>query len=1243
MKEKELKELKLTKNIIIPFPNFQQNTIISPTQMNDNFEEIEHAYNTLIDNHNGALEKINKVLSDLTSSDNEALTNEQFRVQAENIRVQNESERVSNEEERISEETKRIAMYNTHLNDEIRREQKHIQMVGEFDLKKTELDAFIGEKEEEVQNAINSIPTKEELKGEKGDKGDRGEKGEQGERGLQGIQGLKGDKGDKGDKGEKGDKGDPGQNTIIDYIYEEVNSPNPSVSNSIEGSLEDIQILGNTVQDPDNLADIKSVGVLQEDGTYKMSISSCGKNFNSGLELGGLNTTTGDISVDNTKFRSKNYIKIKPNMDINIKMYTQDLVVNSIFEYDANLKFIKNISPGTALSSNCAYIKVQGRHTTNGTDITSILNNNVDLQIEEGTVATPYKPYQENKCDILLPCQLEKVGDVSDRLYYDDVEKAWCIEKNILNTKFKPNSFYSGVNLNLVRMDVHTLFKFVSWKSGQFITELVELKNGTDWDNLSNVDKFSTLTGTNKFDVLCSKEIDSLETFNKDITIIGVALTPQKIILPLSTQISLNSFFGTTHVYMESGEVEGTIKCKIPKSLGATVQSLNNKTDILSDRIEAIEGLKDSQNMKYETDKGYLVCKETKNGVIDDLKIEGKTLVNIHPKSTPSFAVSDSENTGYNIVKREGYIKVTGSDLGTTTYRYVNMGQIKLDMFKPNTPYTLVFTKLKGASYATLQDGNSQNPINNSITIQDNVLAYTFRTKETYVKSSQILYLWVDSNLTTIDIEVEDPMIFEGDLSANPPSGYIEGLKSVGEDVDKIEVLSCNENLFDTDGLTYGRVNSLVIGKYYNEVYLKSNNAQSRVIGLPVRLPQNSNLKFYFKCEGYQIAHAFFDENLRLVRDSSWHPNAIAISPRGGEVYLGSYIRRDDNTVMSKSDIEYIKQNATIIASNNFESIVYTPHQSDKKQILFYNENGELEPVTELHKWDSIEKHSDNKWYYHKRSGKVVLNGSENWSIVHLELDNTHRLGTNKLINCMKPNCTVICDKFTQQTDNQQYNNDIEGISTNAYSNLYIRISKSKLSTQDVEGFKQWLQANNVTVVYQLAQEKVYELAPLHLNSYANETLILCNSGAISPKMEFSITSHINELVKAYGERINLLEEKVYQYMVTQNRMQLASTYSADSVTFKVDYFSLCGDEENYDEDLYNLILNNILVGKDNYDYDKMFTIILDYASWNQISWEQFDILVGLMDMQHNPPVEELPTEDGIEEDIIENEETPVE
>ena len=75
-------------------------------------------------------------------------------------------------------------------------------------------------------------------------------------------------------------------NKIIEYVDE---SNNPifgefedtyiSVTDSIDGAIQDIEIKGNTVQDPDNLSDIKSVGELQEDGTYKMSILSCGKNL----------------------------------------------------------------------------------------------------------------------------------------------------------------------------------------------------------------------------------------------------------------------------------------------------------------------------------------------------------------------------------------------------------------------------------------------------------------------------------------------------------------------------------------------------------------------------------------------------------------------------------------------------------------------------------------------------------------------------------------------------------------------------------------------------------------------------------------------------------------------------------------------------------------------------------------------------------------------------------------------------
>ncbi len=122
---KDLSKLKLTKSVIVPFPNFQQNTIISPTQINDNFEEIEYAYNNLIDNHNGAIQSLQNALNEL---------------------ITNNDEIVSNEEERIKREEKRIETYNTHVSNETKREEAHSNMIATFDLKI-----------EEVNNLLNSV------------------------------------------------------------------------------------------------------------------------------------------------------------------------------------------------------------------------------------------------------------------------------------------------------------------------------------------------------------------------------------------------------------------------------------------------------------------------------------------------------------------------------------------------------------------------------------------------------------------------------------------------------------------------------------------------------------------------------------------------------------------------------------------------------------------------------------------------------------------------------------------------------------------------------------------------------------------------------------------------------------------------------------------------------------------------------------------------------------------------------
>lgn len=88
----------------------------------------------------------------------------------------------------------------------------------------------------------------------------------------------------------------------------------------------------------------------------------------------------------------------------------------------------------------------------------------------------------------------------------------------------------------------------------------------------------------------------------------------------------------------------------------------------------------------------------------------------------------------------------------------------------------------------------------------------------------------------------------------------------------------------------------------------------------------------------------------------------------------------------------------------------------------------------------------------------------------------------------------------------------------------YINITKSKLSTQDVQGFKAWLQANNVTVVYQLAQEKVYECTNIDLITYANETNYIVESGAIIPKTTLKVHNNIANVISALQKKVSVLE-----------------------------------------------------------------------------------------------------------------------
>lgn len=860
-----------------------------------------------------------------------------------------------------------------------------------------------------------------------------------------------------------------------------------TVSGSKEGSITDIEILGNTVQSSTNLADIQSVGTLQEDGRYKLSILSCGKNlFDGVLELGGFTWANGLPSSSSDRVRSVNFIKVKSNTSIIANISGVNC---GIFEFDKNFVFIKSTQGQNKIvtSSTTCYIKIQ--------DYTTDLTKNI--QLEEGTVATSYEPYKENKSSILLPCQLEKVGTVSDRLFRRE-DGVWCVEKNIEtvnldNLNFSNASSYDLTNTSYWYTSAGVIKNVLTTSAtGYLTTKGISINYG----NISTTDSVGVGLGTTGVVRLRILKTETIQEATKNWMIKYQLATPQIIELPLDTQIQLNSFNGVTNIFTEDTVIEPTIKATVPKSLGASVQSLVNKTDNLSDRVEAVEKLKKGSELEVSAENGYVVCENTNNGQIEGLKIEGKTLVNL-------FDAKDLYNKDIKFnISGDGFATYK-SDFGYGDYIHTNISQ-----FKPNTKYTIIIeskdNKTNGVITLNVSDprtifqGASTSIGSTIFNAGENIAKmFTMKTASTFTETMKWGIYLVGNNLTgTVSLRT---IILEGDHTQNPPS-YFEGLKSVGDGVDKIEVLSRKEdgNLFNSNWII-GKIDHTT-GQYATGTYYCSNY---------VLVPSATTIYTNFAINVF-----YYDKNKNFIS-------------------FGNTVL-ENHSFTTPSNCRYIRVYRGSIPSNAILSVnklvTSSVCKENKKQILIQNSDGTYEkPILRStgNVSDTIEKHSDGKYYYHKRCEEVTLNGSE--STWFLDTGATSHEDTlffatkNISLNPYANYC--ISDKFLYSICYSK-NVDKEGIYVSPYG-YRIRILKSKLSTQDVTGFKAWLQSNNVTVVYQLATEEVYECVNLDLDSYEGETSVIFDGGAISPKITFKIASHIANTIKVLKDRINYLEGKV--------------------------------------------------------------------------------------------------------------------
>ncbi|MGL5330716.1 MAG: hypothetical protein ACRDD7_15720, partial [Peptostreptococcaceae bacterium] len=350
-----------------------------------------------------------------------------------------------------------------------------------------------------------------------------------------------------------------------------------SINNTLDGYLKNVEIKGNTIQNETDLADIKSVGdKVEGQELYKIPLLSVGKNlFDGELQLGALNVD-GTVSVNNDRCVSKNFINISGGNTLFLSNSLGYSISRSAV-YDKNKNFISIVSNGVQVPLNACYYKF------------CLVGNNLsnNIQLEEGTQATPYEPYKEHKLTILSPVQLEKVGTVQDIVYENG-----DIDKNIQTVYYKDLINIAGVSSNAnywFATGSHPSIKPGAYNtSGSNVISNIKFSHSFEESEHVWYDPTS-----NTFRIALSKT--TFPTFDRDAFVkyfteknifmkVQVS-SPVNYKLPHAQQVKLRTFANKTNISFLT-EIEGTIKASVPKSISATVNVHTEEINSLNKELD---------------------------------------------------------------------------------------------------------------------------------------------------------------------------------------------------------------------------------------------------------------------------------------------------------------------------------------------------------------------------------------------------------------------------------------------------------------------------------------------------------------------------------------------------------------------------------------------------------------------------------------------------------------------------------
>lgn len=440
----------------------------------------------------------------------------------------------------------------------------------------------------------------------------------------------------------------------------------------------------------------------------------------------------------------------------------------------------------------------------------------------------------------------------------------------------------------------------------------------------------------------------------------------------------------------------------------------------------------------------------------------------------------------------------------------------------------------------------------------------------TFEQTSQMVVHINDGGLNSLtkeEVEKIKILIVEyQDGMENRDIPYFEGMQSV-----KMPVLTTvGKNLFDgkieksSIDVTTGSITPNVASSWSATNYINVKNINS----LYFQTSQLSNMNVVYMC---------FDENKNFIGHKGFYNSLTGIiTPLNNTHYIR--LRLPSDIDVSTTQIEQGTQPTS-----------YEPYKSN---ILSCNEEvvlgkvGDSEDTLDLLTGEMVE-----------RTYEYTFNGTESNITLHSDKTNKMTFRLPLTVN-VKPNIDdgVICNKLKTITlDALLTDDDVVGVCTHnieVTKNVYISIFKSELSTQDINGAKEWLSINTPTVRVVTNEEviKTVDLSDNVVYSYDEVTHYdgSSESGSLVPTVAVKVPTNVNAVISSQRatireqtEQINTLEKENTLLTEQNEKQDIDIALNQDAINFMLfEVMGLSNDDANKLNPMAIYFANQILKGK---------------------------------------------------------------